>query len=337
MKKNLLFLLVRPFYSHSGWVQYGDTFKVWKINEFEFQLVHNLKKADIILIPYPINYYYRNSKMNLIQSYNNLCDEYKIKAYGYISGDSGMQYPEFRNITYFRMGGNKSKLSTKNRGIPAALSDQYKKLFETEKIIFREKNPKPVVGFCGHATSNPFIYLHQIFKYLMENSKRFIIDFNRNDYEPIFPSAFMRRRVMKYLEQENMVITNFIYRKKYRAGAKSQKDLKSTTLEYYQNLLNSDYILCIRGAGNFSIRLYETLMVGRIPIFVNTDCILPFEEQIKWKSHVVWVEWDQIKHINDIILNFHNQLDSKNFHDLQAKNRNLWLTRLQPLNILQNL
>ena len=79
---------------------------------------------------------------------------------------------------------------------------------------------------------------------------------------------------MKYLEQENMIITNFIYRKKYRAGAKSQKDLQSTTLEYYENLLDSDYILCIRGAGNFSIRLYETLMVGRIPIFVNTRLYL---------------------------------------------------------------
>ena len=78
-------------------------------------------------------------------------------------------------------------------------------------------------------------------------------------------------------------------------------------------------------------------MVGRIPIFVNTDCILPFEEQIKWKSHVVWVEWDQIKHINEIILDFHNQLTAKNFYDLQAENRNLWVSRLQPFSILQNL
>ena len=337
MRKNLLFLLVRPFYSHNGWVKYGDTFEIWKINEFEFQLVHNLKKADIILIPYPINYYYRNSKMNLIRCYDNLCDKYNIRAFGYISGDGGMQYPEFRNITYFRMGGNRSKLSAKNRGMPAALTDQYKKLYGTEKIIFRKKKSKPVVGFCGHATSSPLIYLYQNYKYLMENFKRFINDFNRRDYEPIFPSAFMRHRVMKYVEQENMIITNFIYRKKYRAGAKSQKDLQSTTLEYYENLLDSDYILCIRGAGNFSIRLYETLMVGRIPIFVNTDCILPFEEQIKWKSHAVWVEWDQIKYINEIILDFHNQLTAKNFYDLQAENRNLWATRLQPFSILQNL
>ena len=77
------------------------------------------------------------------------------------------------------MGGNRSKLSAKNRGMPAALTDQYKKLYGTEKIIFRKKKSKPVVGFCGHATSSPFTYLYQICKYLMENSKRFINDFNR--------------------------------------------------------------------------------------------------------------------------------------------------------------
>ena len=37
------------------------------------------------------------------------------------------------------------------------------------------------------------------------------------------------------------------------------------------------YGLCVRGFGNFSFRLGETLMMGRIPILIDTECILPFD------------------------------------------------------------
>ena len=63
-------------------------------------------------------------------------------------------------------------------------------------------------------------------------------------------------------------------------GAKNSEDMKVTTLEYYENIKNSDYVLVFKRTGNFSIRLYETLMMGRIPIFINTDCLLPFNNHI---------------------------------------------------------
>ena len=58
---------------------------------------------------------------------------------------------------------------------------------------------------------------------------------------------------------------------------------KKLRKEYYQNIDNTDYTLCIRGTGNFSVQFYQTLALGRIPIFINTDCILPFEKEINWK------------------------------------------------------
>jgi hypothetical protein len=126
------------------------------------------------------------------------------------------------------------------------------------------------------------------------------------------------------LETSAQIETNFIYRNNYRAGFKTREELEASTLEYYENVRNSDYVLCVRGGGNFSIRLYETLMMGRIPVFVNTDCILPLEDKIEWKKHVVWLEWDDRKGIAEMVSNFHTNLHPDAFKSMQLANRELW-------------
>ncbi len=147
-------------------------------------------------------------------------------------------------------------------------------------------------------------------------------------YEPLFASAYERAKLLMSLEESDQIKTNFIYRKKYRGGAITQQDRAQTTLEYYNNILNSDYILCLRGGGNFSVRFYETLLMGKIPIFVNTDCLLPFEDKINWKEHVVWVEWTERHEIIKKVINFHQALSPDEFVNLQFRNRQLWKERL---------
>ena len=147
----------------------------------------------------------------------------------------------------------------------------------------------------------------------------------------------MRKKILKTIENNRFINSQFIYRKKYRGGAKNSEDMKVTTLEYYENIKNSDYVLCLRGTGNFSIRLYETLMMGRIPIFINTDCLLPFNNHINWKDHVVWVEWEDRHKIFDIIIDFHEKISEQQFKKMQINNRKLWLEILQPKWMLTNL
>lgn len=86
--------------------------------------------------------------------------------------------------------------------------------------------------------------------------------------------------------------------------------------------------------GNFSVRLYETLMMGRIPVFVNTDCLLPFEDKINWKNHVVWVEWKDKNKIAEILSDFHKNISIQDFEKMQLKNRRLWKETLSVNNML---
>jgi hypothetical protein len=129
---------------------------------------------------------------------------------------------------------------------------------------------------------------------------------------------------LQRLKKSNKINANFIIRDQYRAGVTTQKEKHPTTLEFYNNIKASDYVVCMRGAGNFSTRLYETLAMGRIPVFVNTDCLLPLEEIINWKQHVVWVEYNQRHLIADKISEFHNTHNQDSLNGFFEKNRRLW-------------
>ena len=95
--------------------------------------------------------------------------------------------------------------------------------------------------------------------------------------------------------------------------------------EFRDNVLGSHYTLCPRGGGNWSYRFYETLCLGRIPVFFNTDCSLPFESLINWRDYCVWVEGGEIEHAADAILEHYHRHSAESFAELQRRCRQLWL------------
>lgn len=324
--KKSLFILTRPFLKDSNWQSTSNE---------NFQYETDINKANIVLLPFSINYYFESNQGHLLAEVNAICVQNKIKAYGYIGGDFGVKFPEFSNIIYFRQGGFKSQLSENNKGFIVGLSDHFHRLYQQEKIKPTLKREFAVVGFCGHATLSPTKRAKELFKCIFENAKRFFKKPFGKVYEPLFASAYERALLLNSFEKSDKLKTNFIYRKNYRAGALTEKERTETTLEYYDNIASSDYILCVRGAGNFSVRLYETLMMGKIPIFVNTDCLLPFEHQIDWRKHVVWIDWSERKNIAELVADFHSSLSDDEFVHLQINNRKLWKETLSVAGILE--
>ena len=70
------------------------------------------------------------------------------------------------------------------------------------------------------------------------------------------------------------------------------------------------------------MRLYETLCLGRIPLLINTDCILPFENIIDWKL-CLWVDENDINKIGQIILDFHSSMSNDEFKEIDKVQRNM--------------
>lgn len=93
-----------------------------------------------------------------------------------------------------------------------------------------------------------------------------------------------RLSTIKALEQNENIETDFIQRKGFWAGKPNDEQLKN---DYINNLINSHFTICNRGRGNFAIRFYQALSLGRIPVLIDSDMIFPFENIINWDEIII--------------------------------------------------
>jgi hypothetical protein len=82
--------------------------------------------------------------------------------------------------------------------------------------------------------------------------------------------------------------------------------IETVNLEKYENLIKSShFFLCPRGYGPASFRLYESIELGTIPVYISDKFVLPFEDQINWKKFSVLIKKNKIgklpKILDDII------------------------------------
>jgi hypothetical protein len=196
----------------------------------------------------------------------------------------------------------------------------------------REWTPVPVVSYCGYATRSPS--LHPPHLALTVDNVTKLNRLAQSTGKPFshFAAALLREEALLRLEQAPEIETNFLIRDGFwgageQARGRSRADLHR---EYAENLLAGDYVLCLRGAGNFSFRFYETLNCGRIPLFVDTDCVLPFEAQIDWKKYCVWVDRCDLASIAESLTSFHARHEGQTFTQLQRECRMLWEDWLSP-------
>ena len=98
--------------------------------------------------------------------------------------------------------------------------------------------------------------------------------------------------------------------------------------QYWNNMLLSPFTLCIRGNGNFSVRLYETLAMGRIPVIIDTDCVFPLESQIQWSKHCIIINENIPKKAAMALEIAICRMNKNDIFELQLMNRKLWFENL---------
>jgi hypothetical protein len=85
-----------------------------------------------------------------------------------------------------------------------------------------------------------------------------------------------------------------------RSSNQSESDF-----DYVQTLLRSKFVLCPRGIGPSSWRLFETMRVGRVPVVISDDWVPPFG--IDWHSFVVRVRESDVPQIPSILSGMESQ------------------------------
>lgn len=144
---------------------------------------------------------------------------------------------------------------------------------------------------------------------------------------PIRGHVGLRSTALRGLARHPGVDDHFVIRDQYRAGASTEGDRARSQAEFDDNLRSATYALCVRGTGNFSARFYEALSFGRVPLFVNTDCVLPFEDEIEWQAHTVWVEAHDVGAIGDHLVTGHAEVLADPNRSAESQ-RQLWEARL---------
>jgi hypothetical protein len=217
-----------------------------------------------------------------------------------------------------------------------AWTEDFVRCYLDDRPHVRPKRTIPVVGFCGapvHRT--PLVERAGRFMRTpgrLARLRRYLI--RKGPASRSGPSV--RGKALRQLSRSRRIDRNFIFRDAFfggvwRRGIETDWNaVRAYRLEYVRNMIDSDYVLCARGEGNFSYRLYETLSCGRIPIFVDTDCVLPFHADIDWKSHGVWVDQADVNRIDEVVRAFHDRLSADEFVALQHACRELWQRYLSP-------
>ncbi|WP_432409996.1 exostosin domain-containing protein [Rasiella sp. SM2506] len=321
-----VFPLLKPFIKSE---RYTDVERIahYGVSEADFNITETIAAADFVLLPMSWNYYERTNQTAIAISFVQECALLDKKVIAFNMGDFGVKTPDLKNLVVLRPSGYATKLRENEYSLPVFIEDPLNKYFDSNQIVVRDYTTTPTVGFCGQANNSQINALGEVFKTWARNMKTYS-GISKNEVQQVISTSYLRATVLTILQKSTLVRANFILRKKYRAGVSENKDSHSSTYEFYNNLKESDYVVCVRGAGNFSVRFYETLAMGRIPVFINTDCSLPFNKAVNWKKHAVWVEYSERSTVAEKVKEFHATLSQEDFIALQHANRALWKEKL---------
>jgi hypothetical protein len=190
-------------------------------------------------------------------------------------------------------------------------------------LPLRPKLRHPSVGFCGFAGYRlmPDVSIRR----KARRAARWVRDG--------LPPPTVRERAITHLRGHPSAVTDFLLVEHgigWGAYGEPARDA------FRRNLINTDYTLCARGAGNWSIRLYETLASARIPLFIDTDCVLPYDFETNFKEYCVWVESEDVESVSEQLMAFHDRLEDADFVNLQRSCRRIWEQRLTPEGFFSN-
>lgn len=108
-----------------------------------------------------------------------------------------------------------------------------------------------------------------------------------------------RKKSIAIFSEDSDIHADFVVRSDFWGGSPHNEKLM---YEYWTNLNQNQFVLASRGVGNFSMRFYQALSIGRIPVVVNTDIELPFSDKINWQDAIVFhpTEDECLKQVKEI-------------------------------------
>lgn len=303
------------------WLQSVDLSEEQKESEFggryhHYQRVKTISQTDVFMAPFFVNDYISQKRLNFLKIANKEASAHNRKLVLWIKGDYDFRL-NFKDAIVIIQGPDLNDKHVMRFAGPVEIRDNVDKSQLSQPSYWIKKNPKPNIGFVGQARSERllFYFLKGIIWYFS-----YILHFTARKPPPVIPHIILRKKALNNLMRSEYLNTNFVLRKRF-LGLSANKEEKT---EYLENIKNNAYTLCVRGTGNFSFRFYDTLSHGRIPILIDTKCVLPFPDQIDWEKLIVIVPRKKMNQLTEYILEYHQKLSEDDFIQRQMDLRTIW-------------
>lgn len=294
--------------------------------DFSFlELVHKPEEAHFLLIPY--NYFTIKDNIEYINHFVVQAEKYNKHIVVFAFGDSEEEI-SIPHAIVFRYAGYRY-LGKKKNEIIMPTQIYASDILKEELFFLRDKRDLPVVSFCGWAGFSSFReYLGYLKRMIPFDARRYLL-FEK--YAHLHKQGiYFRKKAIKALQNSPLIETSFIVRNFYSANKYTlQGDPKELRKEYIENIQNSDFVLVARGDSNMAVRFYETLALGRIPVLIDTEWLLPLEDKINYRDFVIFVPHDDIKNTDKYIRKFWDKLSNDDFHAIQRQARETFMKYLK--------
>mgnify|MGYP001594597052 FL=1 len=245
-----------------------------------------------------------------IRQYADQAEELHKPLYIFSCGDFTDSLRFDPRVWVFRQSLYKSAVGPRDICMPTTTEDP-----PQEMLFMRDKQEKPTVSFCG---MGGFDSWRGWVKYYSKNLWYECIAI----LDPVVRArklgVYWRRAMMRACEHSSLVKINFIIRKSFSGHAKSiELDPAQARREYLETTANADFVLSPKGDGNYSNRFLKTLAFGRIPVLIDTDVVLPLENEVEYSKIIVRVPMKKVADTPRYIRDFYDALTEEEWRSRQ--------------------
>ena len=176
------------------------------------------------------------------------------------------------------------------------------------------------VGYCGYSQFKSSIRKWRAYgKHIL---RRLILRLRFDRHPSVHTRGiFWRQRAIRLLQTSD-VSCRFIVRPFYSGHRMSiTLDAGDIRREYVENLRECDLALCVRGDDNASQRFFETLSSSRIPLFLDTDCVLPLEEIIDYDRLMLRISSERLETLSARVQSWQKNISSTDMLRIEQEAR----------------
>jgi hypothetical protein len=316
--------ILRPYWKDAPFSE-EQRQEMYGLSNEDFCLVDKLEQASIAVLPMTWNHYIKRGEVPKALAFIQAARHVGRPVLSYVSGDEGVAVPrECEDVYVVRASGFRSRRRKRQLAQPVFFDDPTRTYPDLVSYEWpSETGKRPSVGFCGQASSQLLKMAWDVLRGFVRNATH-DLGVRLEEPQPLYPSAWLRARALRILRASPIVNTKFIVRSRYRAGTVDPASQKQTSRAFYENIAHTDYTLCLRGGGNFSKRFYETMAMGRVPLLVDTDCLLPFESALPWDSCIVRVSDEDLNRLPQRVADDFSAAGRAGLADRKRYCRTIW-------------